>query len=127
MNTTADIKLEKANPDDLKERMIDLDKSVAGQDFNRVVKILKYFQKIEMTMAVLVATKIGKTLTPLSTLKCPFDRKDLEDEASKIREISAGLLVEWKKLLNKPVEATPAQKPILPPTPKEELTSPLAT
>jgi hypothetical protein len=39
----ADIKLEKGNPDDLKERKIDLDKAIIGNDYDRVIKILRYF------------------------------------------------------------------------------------
>ena len=45
MNGT-DIKLEKANIEDLKEHKVSLDKAVTGQDFHRVIKILKYLQKV---------------------------------------------------------------------------------
>lgn len=45
MNGT-EIKLEKANVDDLKEHKVSLDKAVAAQDFQRVIKILKYLQKV---------------------------------------------------------------------------------
>jgi hypothetical protein len=38
----------------LRERMSDLDKAVVGSDYIRVIKILKYFQKIQMTKEVLV-------------------------------------------------------------------------
>ena len=45
MNGT-EIKLEKANVEDLKEHKVSLDKAITCQDFQRVIKILKYLQKV---------------------------------------------------------------------------------
>jgi hypothetical protein len=61
-----------------------------------------------MTKESLAATLIGKSINPLTVLKTPAERGDLENEAVEIREISGLLLAEWKKLLVKPSE-TPSQ------------------
>lgn len=60
-----------------------------------------------MTKETLAATLIGKSINPLTVLKTPAERGDLENETVEIREISGLLLAEWKKLLVKPSE-TPA-------------------
>jgi hypothetical protein len=60
-----------------------------------------------MTKEILAATLIGKTLTPLLSLKVPSDRNDLEGEAKEIKEISEKLLGEWKKLISKPAVSAP--------------------
>ena len=57
-----------------------------------------------MTKETLAATLIGKSVTPLTVLKTPAERGDLEKETAEIREISGVLLSEWKKLLVKPSE-----------------------
>ena len=103
MNGT-EVKLEKANVEDLKEHKVSLEKAVTGQDFQRVIKILKYLQKVQMTKETLAATLIGKSVNPLTVFKTPAERGDLEQEAAEIREISGVLLAEWKKLLVKPIE-----------------------
>jgi transcription elongation factor S-II len=54
-----------------------------------------------MTKETLAATLIGKSINPLTVLKTPAERGDLENEAVEIREISGLLLAEWKKLLVK--------------------------
>lgn len=54
-----------------------------------------------MTKESLAATLIGKSINPLTVLKTPAERGDLENEAVEIREISGLLLAEWKKLLVK--------------------------
>ena len=67
MNATAEIvKLEKLNVDDLKERKGDLDKAITGLKYDRVIIILKYLKKIEMTKEILALTLIGKTMSTLS-------------------------------------------------------------
>ena len=57
-----------------------------------------------MTKETLAATLIGKSVNPLTVLKTPAERGDLDKEAAEIREISCLLLAEWKKLLVKPIE-----------------------
>ncbi len=111
MNGT-ETKLEKANIEDLKERKGDLDKALTGLDYITAIKILKYLQKIEMTKETLAATLIGKTITPLLSLKVPSDRSDLEGEVKEIKEISEKLLAEWKKLISKPAIAAPPVKSV---------------
>ena len=74
-----------------------------------------------MTKETLAATLIGKSINPLSVLKTPSERSDLENEAVEIREISGLLLSEWKKLLVKPSETPSMTKSIsipMPETPK---------
>ena len=109
MNGT-EIKREKANVENLKEHKVSLDKAVTGQDFQKVIKILKYLQKVQMTKETLAATLIGKSVTPLTVLKTPAERGDLEKETAEIREISCLLISEWKKQLVKPSEAPSVTK-----------------
>jgi len=54
-----------------------------------------------MTKETLAATLIGKSVSPLTVLKTPAERGDLEKEAAEIREISSLLISEWKKLMVK--------------------------
>ena len=117
MNGT-EIKLQKANFEDLKEHKVSLDKAVTGLDFQRVIKILKYLQKVQMTKETLAATLIGKSVNPLTVFKTPAERGDLEQEAAEIREISGVLLAEWKKLLVKPSETPSLTKQPSIPTPE---------
>jgi hypothetical protein len=58
-----------------------------------------------MTKETLAATLIGKSVNPLTVLKTPAERGDLEQEAVEIREISCLLISEWKKLMVKASEA----------------------
>ena len=109
MNGT-EIKLQKANVEDLKEHKVSLDKAVTGLDFQRVIKILKYLQKVQMTKETLAATLIGKSVNPLTVLKTPAERGDLEQDAAEIREISCLLISEWKKLMVKASEAPSVKK-----------------
>jgi len=55
-----------------------------------------------MTKEALALTLIGKSITPLVSLKPPSDRGDLNHEANEINHLSEKLLGEWKKLLVKP-------------------------
>lgn len=71
-----------------------------------------------MTKETLAATLIGKSINPLSVLKTPAERSDLENEAVEIREISGLLLSEWKKLLVKPSEVPSFSKSISIPIPE---------
>jgi hypothetical protein len=100
-----DSKLEKANIEDLIERKADLEKAVASQDYQKVIKILKYLKSIDMTIEALAGSLIGKSLKPLSTLKAPKIRGDLDGEAKEINEISAYILGKWMKLVIKPNES----------------------
>jgi len=45
---------------------------------------LKYLQKVQMTKETLAATLIGKSVNPLTVLKTPAERGDLEKEAAEI-------------------------------------------
>jgi hypothetical protein len=101
--------------DDLKERKADLDKALINTEYDTVIKILRYLSKIEMNKEVLALTLIGKSMTQLSSLTPPGSRGDLESQAKQIRELSASILAEWKKLIAKtPTAAAPEteKKPI---------------
>ena len=63
-----------------------------------------------MTKETLAATLIGKSVNPLTVLKTPAERGDLEKEAAEIREISSLLISEWKKLMVKANEAPSVTK-----------------
>ena len=71
-----------------------------------------------MTKETLAATLIGKSVNPLTVLKTPAERGDLEKETAEIREISGVLLSEWKKLLVKPSETFSLTKYQSVPTPE---------
>lgn len=51
-----------------------------------------------ITRELLADTLIGKTLTSCSKAQAPKEHGDLDGEASQVREISAEILTEWKKI-----------------------------
>ena len=67
--------LEKANAEDIIERKIYLQKALAQKDYSKVIKILKYLQRLEMNKEVLARTLIGKSISPLVNLKTPADQE----------------------------------------------------
>lgn len=102
-------KLEKVSSQLLLETKGDLEKALSSHKFHTVIALLKVLKKTLITRELLADTLIGKTLTSCSKAQAPKEHGDLEGEASQVREISAEILTEWKKI-NK-VEKQKAQVP----------------
>ena len=99
-------KLTKVSSAILIEDKADLERLRGKYDFGNLYKLLKKIKSYDMSRELLVETLIGKSLTPLSVIEAPADRKDLEEEAQKVRKISSDILNSWKKV-SKPPQLTP--------------------